>query len=286
MKIIVKRYGVINGLIFIFISFALLLKPFDSKADIEPFYNISVKIDPATTAYLNEKIEVYCEKDGHYFMIIDLNNNNQYEYKTALQNGIYTFQARVRYDLPGEYKVLPDLQTVELTYNNNHVLNEIVFTIEGISAEPDDHVHIDSDEDAEIQEERIYTVDDMEELQAMQESAVSEAEEAFAEREEWERNHNFLIQYGVLDQKMPTVQPINLPMHDYPESEGEDEEETEKLESESETLVESLGQSTDSGEEDGTSNHIMIFGVITVILLFILILLFIINGVKKRNRDE
>ena len=62
---------------------------FDSFADMQPFYNLSVTIDRANEDGFNEKIEVYVEKDGQYYGDFDLNQSNQYLYKTELQTGRY-----------------------------------------------------------------------------------------------------------------------------------------------------------------------------------------------------
>lgn len=285
----IRRYDVFNVLLLFLICF-ILLKPFDSRADTEPFYNISVKIDPAITVYLNEKIEVYCEKDGQYFMIIDLNNSNKYEYKKSLENGIYTFQARVRYDQQGEYKVLPASQVIELTYKNNNVLNEIVFSIEGVTVDPDDHLHIyddeeDEEENTEFQEERIFTIDDMDELLTIQESAVSEAEKAFAEREAWERNNSFLAQYGIVEQNVSDDNILS--MHQYPETEiitGTDQFEENQYEDESPSTTEK--ESAQINENDTSkinTKQIVIIVVIILMLLMILVLVVIIGGRKRKT---
>lgn len=237
-----------------YLSFLILcvlctfLLEIQSKADIEPDFNIAVRIDPeAAVAYLNEKVEVYCEKDGQFYMTIDLNKNNRYEYKKLFENGVYTFRARVRYDMNEEYTILPDLQTVELTYKNNNILNEVVFTVDGMSVEPEIHTHLTDESEQEHEdfskEEKVYTIDDINELYEIQESMIAEAEAAFTEREAWEQNHNFVSKCEIADQKM-------FPMHVYPETtaesaEGDGDLENEDLITSTEEIIESEEESAD-----------------------------------------
>ncbi|WP_097006495.1 hypothetical protein [Lacrimispora amygdalina] len=260
----------------------------ESKADMEPSYNIAVKLDPAVIAYLNEKIEVYCEKDGQFYMSIDLNKSNHYEYKKIFVNGVYTFRARVRYDMNEEYTILPDSQTIELTYKNNNSLYEIVFTIEGAREDPEEHSNLTDNKSEQgsdmSQEEKIYSADDIDELYEIQESMLAEAEEAFTEQEVWEQNHNFLSKNGVSDQKSPTMENENLPMHVYPESE-ENMDQTEKslVQTPSATEKKSMEES-----QDQTSTSIKTIGlwVLVIVALFLALVLVVIISEKGRSKHE
>lgn len=285
-----KNIYIISIVIFLLVAVSMAI---ESKADMEPDYNIAVRIDPAIIVHLNEKIEVYCEKDDQFFMIIDLNKNNYYEYKKMFVNGMYTFQARVRYDMNEEYTILPDSQVIELTYKNNNILNEIVFTIEGVRVEPELHSHLaDSESDPESkgdlnQEEKIYTMDDIDELYLLQESLIAEAEAAFAEQEVWEQNHNFVSKHGVSGQTVSAVDDDTLPMHVYPEVNDESTVEHEYF-LESEVLIVAAEETTESEEETGI--HIEKSGyVITIVGIVLLLFLVICLGLylrKWRNQHE
>lgn len=273
-------------------ALATFLLAIESKADIEPDFNIAVKIAPAAAvAYLNEKIEVYCEKDGQFYMTIDLNKNNRYEYKKLFENGVYTFQARVRYDMNGEYTILPDIQAVELTYKNNNILNEVVFTVSGMSTEPELHTHL-TDESKQPEdsskEEKVYTIDDIDELYEIQESMIAEAEAAFTEQEVWEQNHNFVSKYEIADQKIFGNESSTFPMHVYPETTAESVESDGNPKNED--LITSTAEMTGSEEENGdlikqrrkTRKQIAVFIMILMSLLILLIPLYLL----WRNQDE
>lgn len=260
----------------------------ESKADMEPSYNIAVKLDPAVIAYLNEKIEVYCEKDGQFYMIIDLNKSNRYEYKKVFVNGVYTFRARVRYDMNEEYTILPDSQTIELTYKNNNFLNEIVFTIEGARKEPEEHSNLTdnkSNQGSDLrQQEKIYTADDIDELYEIQESMLGEAEEAFTKQEDWEQNHNFLSEKGGSDQKFSTGENENLPMHVYPESE-------ESIDQVEESLVQTPSTTErknmeESQVQSSTSKKIIGLWVLAIVVLFLALVIVVIISEKGRSKHE
>jgi len=284
----VKTYRIIISLILVYI-FLGVSNPFITKAELEPFYNVSVKIEPTITGFLNEKIEVHCEKDGQYYMTIDLNNSNRYEYKKLFENGVYTFAARVRYDFNGEYTVLPKEQVIELSYKNNNVLNEIIFTIEGVSSEPDDHAHVhDEEPDPNIdQGERVYTIDDLEELQQMQESVVSAAEVAFAEQEQWEQNNSFLAQHGVSDTGVPADSNNMLPMHSYPADQEQDDNEvksSEDLESLSEEETAELEM--ESSNSDDKKALSVVAGLMVIVLLIVTLVTVLIIVERKRDKYE
>lgn len=256
----------------------------ESKADMEPGYNIVVKLDPAVIAYLNEKIEVYCEKDGQFYMDIDLNKSNHYEYKKVFVNGVYTFRARVRYDMNEEYTILPDSQTIELTYKNNNSLNEIVFTIVGARDEPEEHSNLTDNESDLSLEEKIYTVDDIDELYEIQESILVEAEGAFSEQEVWEQSHNFLSKNGVSDQKFPTMENENLPMHVYPEYEKSiDQMEESLVQTPSTTEKKNM---VDSQFQPSTSIKTIGLWVLAIVVLFLALVIVVIISEKWRSEHE
>lgn len=263
----------------------------ESKADMEPGYNIVVKLDPAVIAFLNEKIEVYCEKDGQFYMDIDLNKSNHYEYKKVFVNGVYTFRARVRYDMNEEYTILPDFQTIELTYKNNNSLNEVVFTIVGARDEPEEHPNLTDNDSVQgsqgsdlTLEEKIYTVDDIHELYEIQESMLVEAEGAFTEQEVWEQSHNFLSENGGSDQKFSTMENENLPMHFYPESE-------KSIDQMDESLVQTPSTTEKKNMEDSQvqpSTSIKIIGlwVLAIVVLFLALVIVVIISEKGRSKHE
>lgn len=233
----------------------------ESKADMKPNYNIAVKIDPAIIVYLNEKIEVYCEKDGQFYMTIELNESNRYEYKKVFENGEYTFRARVRYDTDGIYTVLPSSQAIELTYLNNNILNEIVFTIDGVSEEPEIHSHLadteHGSEDDFNQAEKVYTIDDLDELYEMQESMLDEGEKAFSELEVWEQSQSFISKYET-DKKDETE-----PMHFYPES--EDDETVDINLMEGENLIASSSEIDEPEEEKDNGKSKGVFTILAIL---------------------
>lgn len=256
----------------------------ESKADMEPGYNIVVKLDPAVIAFLNEKIEVYCEKDGQFYMDIDLNKSNHYEYKKVFVNGVYTFRARVRYDMNEEYTILPDSQTIELTYKNNNSLNEIVFTIVGARDEPEEHSNLTNNESDLSLEEKIYTVDDIDELYEIQESILVEAEGAFSEQEVWEQSHNFLSKNGVSDQKFPTMENENLPMHVYPEYEKSIDQMEESL-VQTPSTTEKINM-VDSQFQPSTSIKTIGLWVLAIVVLFLALVIVVIISEKWRSKHE
>lgn len=181
-----------------------------SLADIEPFYNFSVAIDQPDK--LNEKIEIYVEKNGEYYGDYDLNINNSYQYKQELPVGNYRIYARVRYDADGIYQINPEYQELEITVDNYNKLNDVVFKIIGGSIEEDgetwDYGVMDQ---SPINPENVYSLDRIDELRKVQQEGRERAYQALLENEEWESTHNFLAQ--------KEIEETQLADHYYPEIE-------------------------------------------------------------------
>ena len=257
---------------------------FDSFADMQPFYNLSVTIDRANEDGFNEKIEVYVEKDGQYYGDFDLNQSNQYLYKTELQTGRYRLFARVRYDETKTYQVEPEYQDLEMTDLAHKEMHEIVFRIKGGAVPEQDSESHEIEEQAPISD-NVYTMDRIDELREIQKAGQEQASSAFRENEEWERNNNFLAQNNVADQAVPYESTGHtLPDHSYPEEETESstlEESTTLKESETSTEKEQ-----ENVQEETLPSGLKIIKVVLAVLSVILVVIAGILVYRRRGKKQ
>ena len=186
-------------------------------ADLEPFYNLSVSVSSELDRPLNEKIEVYVEKDGKYYGDFDLNQVNDYCYQTEAETGIYRLYARVRYDRRGDYQISPSWQDITIEVQTYKSMHSAVFYHQGkngeMQAEEDSHT---LNEYVPSAHEKVYTIDEIDELRNIQEQSQKEGEEALKELDEWEQENNFLTQHGISDPAVRGKEQSSLPKHSYP----------------------------------------------------------------------
>lgn len=195
---------------------------FQSYAEIQPFYNLAVTIDRANDDRFNEKIEVYVEKNGEYYADYDLNQINQYLYKTEVGAGVYRFYARVRYDEIGTYEVEPEINELTIGDLDYKDLHTVQFKITSSSSEEEEIEDISTIEAGPtLDENHVYTIDQIEELRAMQESFNEKADEAFRENERWEQQNNFLATHGIANPGVAAESTGSiLPDHYYPDEDS------------------------------------------------------------------
>lgn len=277
-------FAVMVGGVLLFLSFL----PMEAHAELQKFYNLSITIDRASEDGFNEKIEVYVEKNGEYYGDYDLNQFNEYLYKTDARPGTYKLWARVRYDQSGTYQVEPEAQELvigDLDYKDMHTVTFQI--IGGVSADDEDEdVHV-IEETEPLDPNNVYSMDRIDELRAMQESAEAEASKAFQENEKWEQENNFIAKNGITDQGVPAESSDSvLPDHYYPDESEQNEVSTEAfsseeaLETEQETEVVILDTAENKSEKSSKKYALIlipliVFGAVGLRIHF-----------KKKNGDE
>lgn len=244
------------------------------KAELEKFNNFTVTIDRVSDDIFNEKIEVYVEKNEEYFGDYDLNRYNDYCYKTELGTGSYRIYARVRYDQGGIYTVEPQYQDIVVKNSEYQDMHTVIFSVSGgESDESEEHEYgNEGGKEPEISSD-IYTIERIDELRVMQESAREQAEQAFEENEKWERDNNFLTQKGVAE--------LEGSGHVYPtepeSSERESLKETENLKIMTESETEPPDDSENKEKEARPEVLIMIAAAILAISVVV--------GLHLRSRN-
>lgn len=189
-------------------------------ADLQPFYNFSVTV--STEDDFNEKIEVYVAKNGEFYGDYDLNQSNQYLYKTELEAGTYEVYARVRYDQDHVYQVSPESLKISIGDIDYKDMHEAVFQISGMEESGEGH---EFQEYVPSDGETVYSAGQMDELRNIQESARKEGERAFLGVEEWERENSFLAQNGIDASEIPNGNRApHIPQHSYPQDETQNEQ--------------------------------------------------------------
>lgn len=242
--------------------------------------NLTVRLDNTAEEleYLNEKIEVYITRNGKYYLDIELNTSNEYNYRTALDKGYYKFFARVKYDQNEVYAIEVLNNELEINHTNSIKNNIVNIKIKNVDSADDFHFGVaEGPVESSILE---YSADDMDKLKEVQKEWEEEMQKSIDALNAWEEENSFLTKFGT-ESDMGEA-------HYYPDTEDNVYEETRTSDEEKSTQMSQTKPAQTEAEETSKETLGNIRVGLAVIIIIIVIsmaliwyLLWKMSGVKK-----